>query len=513
MEDNKKMCENRTFESIEEALGVFDDMRDKSLALGHAMSVVYYDALTGAPARSAEGRGRTMGALSAMSYEITTARQVLDAVQYLLERREELEPQRRRELEFWNRQNDFIKCIPKDEYARYATLVNDADAVWHKAKQQSDFSLFQPYLEQIVECNRKFAGYYKPSAPAYDVLLDQYEPGLTMERLEGFFAKLRERIVPLIERITKARRIEDGFLYRNYPAAVQREYSDYLMRIMGIDRERCSIAETEHPFTDGTNKNDVRITTHYYEDNLASSMYSVIHEGGHAIYEMGVDDKYQYTFLSGGVSMGIHESQSRFFENIIGRSEEFIALIFPKLKELFPEQLSDVDAHGFYLAVNKATPSLIRTEADELTYPLHIMVRYELEKALIAGELAVRDLPAAWNEKYREYLGVEVPDDKNGVLQDSHWSGGMIGYFPSYALGSAYGAQMLSCMRGDLDVEGAVRSGDLEAVKEWLGERIYRHGCMYEPLTLLEMCCKQPFDPEYYVSYLKEKYTKIYDLD
>jgi len=306
--------------------------------------------------------------------------------------------------------------------------------------------------------------------------------------------------------------VDDSFLNAHYPIEKQRELSDYLMKVMGMDRTHCGIAETEHPFTINFGSNDVRITTHYHEDNVASSMYSVIHEGGHAIYELGIGKEYERTFLGGGVSMGIHESQSRLFENIIGRSEEFIALIFPKLQELFPEQLAGVDAHAFWLAVNKAEPSLIRTEADELTYALHVMVRYELEKAIIAGELAVSDLPAAWNAKYKEYLGVDVPDDTHGVLQDSHWSGGSVGYFPSYALGSAYGAQMMESLRRDVNVEEAISSGSLKPIVDWLGERIYRHGCMYDPSVLLHNCCGAEFDATYYVRYLTEKFTKIYNL-
>lgn len=292
-----------------------------------------------------------------------------------------------------------------------------------------------------MDYNRKFAGYYHPEMAPYDALLNEYEEGMNVETLDAFFAQLRQTIVPLIEKIRATKQIDDAFLYRHYPVEIQRKLSDYLMEVMGIDRTHCGIAETEHPFTTNFNNKDVRITTHYFEDNLVSSMFSVIHEGGHALYELGADDCYNYTALAGrGVSMGIHESQSRFYENIIGRSPAYVHAVFPKLKELFPEQLADVDEEMFYRAINKAEPSLIRTEADELTYCLHIMVRYEIEKQLIGGTLAVKDVPAEWKRLYKKYLGVDVPSDREGCLQDSHWSGGSIGYFPSYALGSAYGA-------------------------------------------------------------------------
>ena len=276
--------------------------------------------------------------------------------------------------------------------------------------------------------------------------------GVDMAYLDKFFATLRERIVPLLHAVMEKEPPDDSFLRRRYPVDAQRKFSDYLMEVLGLDRAHCAIGETEHPYTLEFNNKDVRITTHYHEDNVDFSMYSVIHEGGHAKYELGIADELQYTCLAGGVSMGVHESQSRFYENLIGRSLPFIQAAFPKMKELFPEQLADVTAEQFYRAVNKVQPSLVRTEADELTYCLHIMVRYEIEKRLIGGTLEVKDVPETWNRLYQEYLGVDVPDDKRGCLQDSHWSGGAFGYFPSYALGSASAPQMLKNMEADIDV-------------------------------------------------------------
>jgi len=499
-------------ESVSQALEIFDAMREKAVSLGHAMGVIYLDSVTNAPTNTAAYRARTLGTLSGLEYDITTAPEVKAAIAYLVEHQDELDDSRRREITHYDRENKFVSSIPKEEYAAYSEMIANAEAVWHKAKQDNDFAAFEPYLEQIFESNRRFAGYFCPEKPAYDVLLDRYENGLTMEKADEFFAGLRTEIVPLLAKVMAAPQVDDSFLGADYPVEKQRELSDYLMEVMGMDRTHCGIAETEHPFTINFGRDDVRITTHYHEDNVASSMYSVIHEGGHALYELGVGTEYERTFLSGGISMGIHESQSRLFENLIGRSREFIALIFPKLLELFPQQLAGVDAEMFYKAVNKVEPSLIRTEADELTYALHVLVRYELEKAIIGGELKVKDLPAAWNAKYREYLGVDVPDDTRGVLQDSHWSGGSVGYFPSYALGSAYGAQMLESLKKDVDVSAAIAGGSLSPIVEWLGEHIYRHGCMYDPAWLINNCCGTDFDPSYFVRYLKNKFSEIYNL-
>ena len=391
-------------------------------------------------------------------------------------------------------------------------VVNEAETVWEKAKNENDFAAFAPYLEKIVQFNRRFAGYYNAEMKPYDALLNEYEEGLDMQTLDAFFAQLRSTIVPLVEKIGAAEQVDDAFLFKYYPIDKQREFSDYLMEVMGLDRDVCGIAESEHPFTTNFNTKDVRITTHYYENALASSMYSVIHEGGHALYELGVDPDFDYTFLGGGVSMGIHESQSRFYENIVGRSLAFVKLIYPKLQELFPEQLAGVSAEQFHKAVNKAEPSLIRTEADDLTYSLHVMVRYEIEKQLIDGTLAVMDVPARWNELYKEYLGVDVPNDREGCLQDSHWAGGSIGYFPSYALGSAYGPQLLGVMEQELgSMEDLIADGKLAQVTAWLREKIHRFGCLYKPGQLFAQVCGS-FDAKYYTDYLTRKYTKLYGL-
>lgn len=500
------------YESVQQAVEALKKLEHTLAAYGQAMGVLNLDAVTAAPSESYEGRGKTMEILTQVTYDLSTAPENDELVAYLMEHREELDPQTKRELEVLKKDLDHLHRIPAEEYVGYSVLLNDAQSVWHKAKNEDDFDAFAPYLEKIVDYNRKFAAYYNPELPAYDSLLNEYEEGLTMQTLDAFFGQLREAIVPLIAKIQAVPQIDDSFLHRHYPVEIQRKFSDYLMEVMGLDRDRCAIAETEHPFTDNYNNKDVRITTHYFEDNLVSSMYSVIHEGGHALYELGADDCYNYTFLAGGVSMGIHESQSRFYENIIGRSRAFVHAIFPKVKEFFPEQLADVDEEMFYRGINKAEPSLIRTEADELTYCLHVMVRYEIEKQLIAGTLAVRDVPQEWKRLYKEYLGVDVPNDKEGCLQDSHWSGGSIGYFPSYALGSAYGAQMLRTMEKDLgDVFQKVSQGDLSRITQWLREHIHRYASFRKPGELFRSVCGE-FDAKYYTDYLTEKYTELYHL-
>ena len=479
-------------------------------AHAHVLNLLYLDAVTAAPSDTAAERGETLAYFTKKQYELTAGDATKELIASLCASRENLTEREARELDVFRESLDYISSIPCEEYIEYQKLLNDSESVWHRAKNENDFASFAPYLEKIVASVKRFANYYKPDCDPYDVCLDQYEAGLTKKTADAFFSALREKIVPLIAEISQKPQPDNSFLFKSYPIELQRRFSDALMQTLTLDRAHCAIAETEHPFTLEFNRNDVRITTHYHEDNLASSMYSVIHEGGHALYELGSGEEYEYTCLAGGVSMGIHESQSRLFENVIGRSREFISSIYPTLLSLFPTQLSGVTPDAFYRAVNRAEPSLVRTEADELTYPLHVMVRYELEKSLMDGSLSVSDLPSAWNDKMQQYLGISVPDDTRGVLQDSHWSGGMIGYFPSYALGSAYSAQIMEKMQSELNVPELLAKGDLKPITAWLGDRLFRHGKRYTPSALLESVTGAPFDPSYYVGYLTKKLRDVY---
>ncbi len=498
--------------TVNEALNALTDLEATLRAYNHALGCLNYDGETVAPRNSAPARGETVGFLSGIVHERITAGATGEIVDTLLAEKDSLPARDRRRAELLKKQRDELTLIPAREYMAYQQLLAETAQVWHDAKLASDYAAYAPYLEKIIAFNRLLARRKDPSKPAYDVLLDGYEEGLTQQALDPFFALLRRELTPVILEVAKRPRPDTAFLDQPYPIHLQRRFTDRVMAIMGISRDDCAVGETEHPFTEGFNKHDVRITTHYHEDNVLSSLFSVIHEGGHALYELGVADEYQGTLLSGGSSMSIHESQSRFYENLIGRSLPFCEVLLPELKALFPEQLCGVDAGMLYRAANLAEPSLIRTEADELTYSIHVMIRYELERAMIEGGLGVGDIPGEWNRMYREYLGVAAPDDRRGCLQDSHWSFGAIGYFPSYALGSAYGVQMLECMERDIDVWGAVRGGSLKPVTAWLGERIHRHGQLLTPAQLVESACGGPFDPRRYVNYLKDKYGALYRL-
>lgn len=495
---------------IKNALQELEALQKKIYAYNAASSSLYLDGLTAAPSDSAQGRGMALGILAGEQQRLMTARETGELLDFLSQRKENLKPLEQRQVELLLRNYQKFLRIPEDEYMEFTMLTNAASDTWHKAKEQDNFGMYQPLLEKVVAFSRKFAGYYAPDKKPYDALLNEFERGVDTEFLDSFFSVLRERIVPLLHKISEKEQVDDSFLHSQYPLDAQRAFSAYLMDVMGLDRTHCSITESEHPFTLEFNNKDVRITTNYRENDVSASMYSVIHEGGHALYELGIRDELQYTCLTSGVSMGVHESQSRFYENIIGRSRAFINLVFPKMQELFPEQLKDVTAEQMYRAVNKVQPSLIRTEADELTYCLHIMVRYEIEKQLIGGTMEVKDIPEVWNRLYKEYLGVDVPNDRQGCLQDIHWCDSF-GYFPSYALGSAYGAQMLQNMKKELNIWEDVANGDLSSITGWLREKVHQHGRFLEPSEIVKLACGD-FDPTVYTDYLTKKYTEIYDL-
>lgn len=494
----------------EQALNQLNQYEKTSLALNHAGGVLYYDGVTAASKGSYEIRAVTAGELSRMQYELITDAEFIEALE-VLRQDNALTPVQKRLVSELYRDYERRSKIPKEEAVAFDIHVTEAEAVWDEAKNNSDFAAFEPYLQKNFDTMKRFASYTDPDRDPYEVYLDRYERGLTRARCDGFFAALRKRLVPLIERVANAPQPDRSVIEGEFPVGLQRELTEKIISVMDIDRRYLTVGETEHPFTTSFTKKDTRITTHYYESDVASSLYSVIHEGGHALYDMNSDDSLFGSSLEGGVSMGIHESQSRFYENIIGRSLPFCEVLLPILRETFPGRFDKACAEDIYRAVNRSQPSLIRTEADELTYSLHIMIRYELEKMMFDGVITAHDLPHEWNRLYKEYLGIDVPDDKHGVLQDSHWAGAAIGYFPSYALGSAYGAQYLREMKKDLDVDAAVRSGKLTQINAWLRERIWKHGCMLDPSDLFESVCGS-FDPNCYADYLEEKFTRIYGL-
>ncbi len=498
--------------TLEQAVEKLNEIEKASYALGHAQSIISTDGDTVAPKNSWKGRGKALAYLGELIYRQLVNPETGEVLETILQHKEDTDEYTFRKAEIMKEEYDDLHVLPMEEFVAYEELTNESSAVWHDAKEKSDWDMFAPYVEKILAARRRYASLKAPDKPAYDVLLDLFEKGATMASLDPFFRSLRDDLSPVIREVAAREKPIPAFMKGPWPISRKRLFSEKIMALEGIDPMNCTLGETEHPFTNDTNKWDVRITTHYYEDDPFSSMFSVIHEGGHALYELDGRDDIQFTSLCGGVTMGVHESQSRFYENLIGRSRAFCTPLLKIMKEVFPEQMQGVTEDELYSTINLSKPSLIRTEADELTYPLHVMIRYELEKAMIAGDLKVADIPGEWNRLYKEVLGVDVPDDRRGALQDSHWSFGGMGYFPSYALGSAYGVQMLQEMEKDVDVWTAVAKGDLSPVTAWLTEKVHQYGHLKKPCDLLPAAMGGPLDATVYTGYLKKKFTDLYKL-
>ncbi|HMK08286.1 MAG TPA: carboxypeptidase M32 [Anaerolineales bacterium] len=398
------------------------------------------------------------------------------------------------------------------ENSRATALAHDA---WAKARPANDFAAFRPHLQEVVRLRRAYAEFFAPYAHPYDPMLDDFERGLKMPQVKAVFDELRPRQVALVRAIAeRGRPVDNSLLQRDYDVQKQWDFGIEVARAFGFDFDRGRQDKSAHPFTTSFGLGDVRITTRLYPRLLSSSIFSTMHETGHALYEQGSPPELDRTPLLGGSSLAIHESQSRLWENMVGRSLPFWKGFYPRLQGLFPAGLGQVDLETFHRAINKVEPSLIRVEADEATYNLHIMLRFELEIALAEDRLPIADLPAAWNDKMREYLGLTPPNDAQGVLQDVHWSGGILGYFPTYALGNLVAAQLWEKVNADMpDLSRQIERSDFSGLLGWLRTNIHRHGSKFEATELLQRVVGGGLSAAPYLRYLEAKYGEIYGLN
>ena len=371
--------------------------------------------------------------------------------------------------------------------------------------------MYEPYLKRLLESYKHIVSFEDSSLDLYDRILDRNQKGWTAARYDALFEQIRSRLTPLIRRVSEAEPVDTSCLNQCFPADDQRQFMQRILNYIHFDPDWGKMSESEHPVTTGICWGDIRFTTKYREYNTAMAVLSTIHESGHAYYTHGMNPKYSGTALA-HVSAGMQESQSRFCENHLGRTKTFWEVHYPALQEIFPSQLSNVSLDTFWRALNESHPGEVRMDADELTYPLHIMIRYELEKDLFSGKLDTADLSEAWNEKYRAYLGVEVTDDEKGVLQDMHWPYALFGYFPTYTLGSAFAAQFNHAVRQNLDVDALLRENRYTEIMDWLKAHIHTYGNMHEADELIRMATGEDFNVSYYLDYLEEKYTNLYNL-
>ncbi|RPJ09747.1 MAG: carboxypeptidase M32 [Spirochaetaceae bacterium] len=404
--------------------------------------------------------------------------------------------------------------VPKTLVTQLAMSQSLAQAEWIKARKVSSFAMFAPHLENLLGLLRQYAECQGYKDEIYDALLDEYEPWTKTKDIASVFEKLKSRLVPLYKNILgKKTAKDDEVLKRSFPVEKQREFCNKLLAMMNFDLDRGRMDVSAHPFTTTLGGDDIRLTTRYNEHFFPSAIFGTIHEAGHGLYEQGMARELRGTILANGASLGIHESQSRFWENLIGRSRGFWKACYAEFARLFPKALLDIPLERFYRAINSVSPSLIRVEADEVTYNLHIILRFTLERRLLDGSLAVQDLPEAWNRESANLLGIKPPTDREGVLQDVHWSMGAIGYFPTYSLGNLYSAQFFDTMKKALPgIEYNIANGKLKPVREWLLENIHRHGSMYSADQLVKRVTGKPLDPSYFLTYIQKKYGEIYDL-
>ncbi|XFA98345.1 carboxypeptidase M32 [Candidatus Izemoplasma sp. B36] len=489
----------------------FREISRKIDAYEYVLTIIGWDSSTEAPRKSFKRRAEMLGVITRELYALGVSKEYQDVVNDLYSRLDTLNDHLQREIKKANKELRRIRSIPEDEFVEYNKLLQLSQQAWEDAKKNNDYESFKGNLEKIIDFNKKFALYFEPEKDPYDTLLDRFEEGMSTKEYDEFFNHLKKELVPFVRKVLEVTNNKyDKFINDSFDPKKQEEFCNYLIDVFKFDRERGLMKKSVHPFTWNTSPEDVRFTTRYLENYVFSSIFAAIHELGHATYEQQISTDLDGTLLTGGTSMGIHESQSRFYENTIGRSLEFWETHLEKFKSYFPEQTKDIEAIDMFKAVNKVEASLIRVEADELTYPMHIMLRYDIERKLMSGEISVDELPKTWNDLMEEYLGIRPKTDSDGVLQDVHWSGGMIGYFPTYALGSAYSAQFYYAMKKDLDLEQLIKDNDISKVNEWLKEKIHKYGSSKTPKELLLEVTKEEFNAKYYVKYLIEKYSKIY---
>lgn len=491
--------------------------------LASAGAVLSWDQETYMPSGAGQTRAEQLATLQGLAHQMFTSSETeallagwLDpATETIRDSAEGSGDERSQALlrEVWR---DFsrAKKLPTEFVKRLGKECSIAQQVWAEARKRSDFGSFLPHLRTLVALKKEEAHYLGFTGTPYNALLDAYEPGMTVETLIPLFTELKERLVLLLNRIQIApNKPDEGILYRRYDKDRQVALSRRVLEAMGYDFARGRLDLSTHPFTTAFHPTDVRLTTRVYEEELPACLFSCIHEGGHGLYEQGLNPDWYGTPLGEAVSMGIHESQSRFWENCIGRSRPFWQHYYPILQETFPEQLKDVDLDRFYRAINTVKPSLIRVEADELTYNLHIMLRVELELDLMEDRLRVEELPESWNTKMKAYLGIVPRDDGEGVLQDVHWSLGAFGYFPTYTLGNLYAAQLYEQARQELpDLDEKIAAGQLATIRIWLREKVHQWGRLYTPHDLVLNATGTPLSPKPFLAYLTAKVQDVYSL-
>lgn len=481
--------------------------------LGSIAGLLSWDQETMMPPKAIEAKARQLSLMSGIIHRRQTDEKRGEWIDKLAAGLDELAPEKQATVLECRRVFDKLRKLPPELVEEESRLCSLAHDEWIKARRESKFEIFAPWLEKIFVIKKRIADYWGYPDTPYDAMLDDYEPGSTTASVGGVLGDLRDKLVPWVHGIAASSvKPRTDFLSRGFPKDAQRELGLAVIRAIGFDLDAGRVDISAHPFCSGTG-NDVRLTTRYFEDQPFASFYGMIHEAGHGLYEQGLHPEHLGAPLGSSSTMSIHESQSRLWENVIGRSKSFIAHFEKDLRSAYPEQLRDVSIDEIYAAVNRVQPSLIRVEADEVTYGLHIVVRFEIERELMSGALPVADLPAAWNARMEKYLGITPPNDAEGCLQDVHWSLGLVGYFPSYALGSLNAAQLFAAARRDLPgLDAKLAAGEYKVLLEWLREKVHRLGRRYTPDDLIEHVTGKRPSADDFMAYIADKFGGLYGV-
>jgi carboxypeptidase Taq len=484
------------FETLRTKLGEVHD-------LAKAGALLSWDQQTIMPPRGADGRAYQLGTIGKFAHELFVSDEIGNLLEELRPYEESLDRDSFEASLIRVVRRDFEKLVrvPPELSAEITRTGSRAFAIWVEARENSDYETFRPWLEQLVELKHRYVDCFPPAAELYDTLLDDYEQGMKTAEVRSIFDRLKEVLIPLVEAAGSAATLP---ITGSFPADLQRRLSLEIVHRFGFDDSAWRLDTAPHPFAQALATTDIRITTREPESSL-DGLFATMHECGHGLYEYGVDPALDRTPLARGASLGLHESQSRLWENLVGRSRPFWNWFYPRLQETFPSELGDVDEEHWFRSINDVAPGLIRIEADEVSYNLHIILRFELEQRIMDG-LDLRELPDVWNEMMERYLHVDVPDDARGVLQDMHWARGGFGYFPTYSLGNVISVQIWERLRSDVvDVDEQISRGEFGAIREWLRENLHRHGRKYLPVETLERVAGGPIDPEPYLRYLQGK--------
>lgn len=475
-----------------------------------------WDLQTQTPKTGVDGLVDTLGTMSEQAYTLKTSKEMGDLLEELTKSEifDSLNEEEQIVVKKSKEDYELNKLITPQEYKEYSVLTAKATDVWQQAKKSNDYKTFEPYLEKVIHMTKKMAEakaeYLKMDV--YDVLLNENEEGMLSETIDKLFEDVKKELIPLVKKIIACGERDASKFKGDFNIEDQKQFCEYLLEYIGFSMDAGVAGVSEHPFTTALSKSDVRLTDHYESSDIIDALFSMIHEGGHGIFEQNVSDSLDETPLYSCRYLGLHESQSRFFENILGRNINFWKPVYRKLTETFP-QYENISLDEFYLQINNVRNTLIRTSSDEVTYCFHIIIRYEIERDLFAGKISVKELPQVWNEKVQEYLGITPEKDSEGILQDTHWSGGAFGYFPSYLLGSIYDGMFLEKIEEELgDIDEILAKGEIKKITKWLNENIHQYGSSRTPKEVIESVCGKEVSAKPLMDYFKKKYSGIYKI-